>query len=313
MPAKEGDFLLSPKFCKRSKYGIFGNFVTKGGDKVKPPDFHFAIIASLFIIVPSSYVVLFTNIQLFGLVNGLIVDIFYIASILNLLRLIYNCAYTEPGIIPAIPSSRSHQIRNQSANGDGLHVEYKSEQERPYEGKNQEYFFDEDRFKYARIVDPNKEAYTLSLCGTCMIVRPPRAFHCSTCGVCVESQDHHCPWMGTCIGKRNLKYFIGFLYMTALHAFITASITVVYFTRVTAKIDEFDFARSNERMLGLLSIGVGLYAGVIGLTLLCFGTYSLWLLTQNITSNENLRTRWHAKRSFLLKRRRERLNRKANE
>ena len=119
--------------------------------------------------------------------------------------------------------------------------------------------------------------------------------------------------MGTCIGKRNLKYFISFLFMTALHAFITASITIVYFTRVTAKIDEFDFERSNERMLGLLSIGVGLYAGVIGLTLLCFGTYSLWLLTQNITSNENLRTRWNAKRSFLLKRRRERLNRKANE
>ena len=99
--------------------------MTKGGDKVRPPDLHFAIIASMFIILPSSYVVFFTNIQLFGLVTGIIVDIFYICSILNLLRLIYKCAYTEPGIIPAIPSNRSHQIRNQSANGDGLHVEYK--------------------------------------------------------------------------------------------------------------------------------------------------------------------------------------------
>ena len=130
-----------------------------------------------------------------------------------------------------------------------------------------------------------------------MIVRPPRSFHCSTCGVCVEAQDHHCPWMGTCVGKRNLKYFLAFLVMTSLHAFITAAICITYFTKVTNLIDEFDFDRSNERMLGLLSIGVGMYAGIIGLTLLCFSVYSIYLMMQNITSNENLRTRWHAKRS----------------
>ena len=204
-------------------------------------------------------------------------------------------------------------MRELSANSDGLHVEYKTEQERAYDGQNVEYYFSEDRFKYARIVDPNKEAYTLAFCTTCMIARPPRSFHCSTCGVCVESQDHHCPWMGTCVGKRNLKYFLGFLAMTSLHAFITAGICIAYFTQVTSKIDEFDFERSNERMLGLLSIGVGMYAGVIGLTLLCFSVYSICLMLQNVTSNENLRTRWHAKRSKLLARRRERLSRKANE
>lgn len=176
-----------------------------------------------------------------------------------------------------------------------------------------EYFFDEDRFKFARIVDPNIESYTLSLCSTCMIVRPPRAFHCGTCGVCVEAQDHHCPWMGTCVGKRNLKYFLGFLIMTALHAFLTAAICTSYFTRVTYLIDEFDFNRSNERLLGLLSIGVGLYAGIIGLTLLSFSIYSLCLMSSNVTSNENLRTRWHAKHEKALDRKRQRLGRKANE
>ena len=245
------------------------------------------------------------NIQLFGLVGGLIVDIFYTCSILNLLRLIYLCAYTDPGIIPAIPSKRTHAIRNQCANTDGIHVEYKGERERGYHGQDSvEYYFDEDRFKYARIVDPSKEAYTLSLCSTCMIVRPPRAFHCSTCGVCVESQDHHCPWMGTCVGKRNLKYFLGFLFMTSLHAFLTAAICTSYFTSVTYQIDEFDFDRNNERMLGLLSIGVGLYAGVIGLTLLCFFIYSVCLMSANVTSNENLRTRWHAKHAKAVDRRR---------
>ena len=99
--------MLAPKFRRRSKYGIFGNFVSKGGDRVKPPDVHFAVIASMFIILPSSYVVFFTNIQLFGLVPGVIVDLFYTCSILNLLRLIYLCAYTEPGIIPAVPSRQN--------------------------------------------------------------------------------------------------------------------------------------------------------------------------------------------------------------
>ena len=66
-------------------------------------------------------------------------------------------------------------------------------------------------------------------------------------------------------------------------------------------------------MLGLLSIGVGLYAGVIGLTLMCFSIYSICLMSGNITSNENLRTRWHAKRGKALQRKRDRLGRKANE
>lgn len=253
------------------------------------------------------------NIQFFGVVGGIIVDVFYVASILNLLRLIYMCAYTEPGVIPAIPSKRSDSLKRLSDNNNGIFVNYKSHAERAYDGRNLEYFFDEDRFQYARIVDANSDAYELKDCKTCGIIRPPRAFHCGTCGVCVEAQDHHCPWMGTCIGKRNLKYFMAFLLMTALHAFATAGICTAYFTKVTIEISEFDFYRSNERMLGLLSIGVGLYAGVIGLTLFCFAIYSLCLVCENVTSNENLRTRWHAKYIKAQQRKRDRLNRMSNE
>ena len=119
--------------------------------------------------------------------------------------------------------------------------------------------------------------------------------------------------MGTCIGKRNLKYFMSFLLMTALHAFITAGICTTYFTQVTLTIDEFDFQRSDERLLGLLSIAVGLYAGVIGLTLLCFAIYSLCLMCKNVTSNENLRTRWHAKHINSEQRKHAKLSKMANE
>ena len=74
---------------------------------MRPPHLIYSAVASLFIIVPSSQVLFYTNIQLFGLVGGIIVDVFYFASIFNLCRLIKKCAYTEPGVIPAIPSSRS--------------------------------------------------------------------------------------------------------------------------------------------------------------------------------------------------------------
>ena len=83
---------------------MFGKHVSRGGDQVRPPDFIYAGAAALLIIAPSSYVVIYTNIQLFGVIFGIIVNIFYVASALNLVRLIKNCGCTEPGIVPAIPS-----------------------------------------------------------------------------------------------------------------------------------------------------------------------------------------------------------------
>ena len=78
---------------------------------MRPPDLIYSAVAALLIIVPSSQVLFYTNIQLFGMVGGIIADVFYFASIFNLCRLIKKCAYTEPGVIPAIPSQRSQQLR----------------------------------------------------------------------------------------------------------------------------------------------------------------------------------------------------------
>ncbi|KAL7713704.1 Palmitoyltransferase [Entamoeba marina] len=55
------------------------------------------------------------------------------------------------------------------------------------------------------------EEVELKSCRTCHVHRPPRASHCPVCNNCVENFDHHCPWLGNCIGKRNYKYFVGFL------------------------------------------------------------------------------------------------------
>lgn len=105
---------MSPKFRRGSKNGIFGNYVSMGGDQVRPPDLCFAITASIFIIGPSGYVLVWTNFMLFGTIGGILVGLVYLASILNLCRLIYKCAYTEPGVIPAVPSARSDLLRAHS-------------------------------------------------------------------------------------------------------------------------------------------------------------------------------------------------------
>jgi hypothetical protein len=63
---------------------------------------------------------------------------------------------------------------------------------------------------------------TAQPCMVCAAYKPDRTHHCSVCGCCILRYDHHCPWMATCIGYHNMKFFLLFLFYSALYSAIVS-------------------------------------------------------------------------------------------
>ena len=51
--------------------------------------------------------------------------------------------------------------------------------------------------------------------------------HCGICDCCCEGLDHHCPWTSKCVGKGNIFYFNGTLFMVCVF-FIYIIAAVIY-------------------------------------------------------------------------------------
>lgn len=213
-----------------------------GKDKVCPPDWPTSILAFIMILFPSIFVLIFTAFGLGGKIGGVFIDLLYVLSLLNLLRIHHLCRNTEPGILPRIRSkkidyNKTYNVKYRSP-GRVL-AEYKTVEPDIKKMKTKAFFSSK---QFDLVQDNEDQRYEdgnwsspLGFCSTCKIIKPPRSFHCSDCGVCIEIHDHHCPWMGTCIGKRNTRYFVLFLFYTTLHSLLTGilcGLYVIFFTRV---------------------------------------------------------------------------------
>ena len=52
--------------------------------------------------------------------------------------------------------------------------------------------------------------------------------------------------MGTCIGLRNIRYFVSFLFFTALHALVTTIISLAFFSKNTIPVFDQVFDREDR-------------------------------------------------------------------
>lgn len=66
----------------------------------------------------------------------------------------------------------------------------------------------------------------LRMCRRCRAYKPPRAHHCSICRRCVIKMDHHCPWINNCCALGNHKYFLLFVFYTAIACAYSLSLIV---------------------------------------------------------------------------------------
>lgn len=70
-------------------------------------------------------------------------------------------------------------------------------------------------------------------CATCQIYVPCGGKHCDICNNCVERFCHHCYLLNNCIGKRNSKFFLGFLVSLLLsYVYILVSLIILLFSTV---------------------------------------------------------------------------------
>ena len=131
----------------------------------------------------------------------------------------------------------------------------------------------------------------LKWCKTCRIWRPPCASHCSECNVCVERFDHHCPWMGQCIGKRNYRYFLGFVCSTSALSVYTIGWSAYVFSevlrvmRARSFVDGFGDAIGRAPSSGALVV----FAALVLLCVGPLGCYHCSLICENRTTSEEIK------------------------
>ena len=141
-------------------------------------------------------------------------------------------------------------------------------------------------------------------CRKCDLPKPDRTHHCSSCNMCIAKMDHHCVFLNKyvpiyvhmnrhahdtrCIGLENYKFFVLFLFWSAVSCLLEASLLYTY--AVPSALDEL----SSDFLLGQLALTsahcqvvlVGFVSVCVGIALTCFGLMHLYLAASNMTTLE---------------------------
>ncbi|EAA60739.1 hypothetical protein AN4697.2 [Aspergillus nidulans FGSC A4] len=218
-----------------------------------------------------------------------ILVVFYILLlfvIITYVRLLYTVVY-NPDLLPrsqaadqqSTPAKRSKSRSRRKGHGHG-HRKSKSDEvsdkpvsdvERaldynagpmvlPWDTAGLEYFYKKDVF----VCQPDGRPI---YCSKCCHYKPDRTHHCREVDRCVRKMDHFCPWVGGVVSETSFKFFIQFVFYTALFCMTVLIVCAIY----TAELRQ-DTGDVNPHW----AIGVGL---------------SLQLAAFNLTTIENLNRR----------------------
>ncbi|KAL4941044.1 DHHC palmitoyltransferase-domain-containing protein [Aspergillus oleicola] len=118
-------------------------------------------------------------------------------------------------------------------------------------------------------------------CSKCCHYKPDRTHHCREVDRCVQKMDHFCPWVGGVVSEKSFKFFIQFVFYTAVFC---------AFILIVCAIFTAELRRETGDVNPHWAIGIGL-SGFFGLFTFGMTMSSLQLAAMNLTTIENLNRR----------------------
>lgn len=103
-------------------------------------------------------------------------------------------------------------------------------------------------------------------CSECEVVRRPDIVHCVDCHVCNDMHDHHCGVVQVCICARNYKYFVLFIFYSAMQLLVA----MLSMLLLTGCFNNRKLAETYGMARGIVP---SIVFGILGVALLAIATF----------------------------------------